>query len=170
MRIFAGLMSASLVGMLMTGASAGEKNAPLDNDFLIKVASCHNADIEISKLADKRSASSPVKDFASMLIKEHKTSYDRVGMLLKTRKLGVVTGLEKETRDELKRIGGLEGNDFDRAYLQCMVKEHKYAIRFFENQVKNGKEQEIRSFAQEMLPDLRKHLTKAEDLQKTVVK
>ena len=170
MRFFGSLFSAALAGVLLTGASAGEKNLPLDNDFLIKLASCHNAEIEISKLADKRSASSPVKDFASVLIKDHHAAYEKLGTLLKTRKLGVVTGLEKETRAELKRLGALEGNDFDRAYLQSTIKEHKNAISMFENQVKNGKEQDIRSHAQEMLPDLRKHLSKAEELNKTVTK
>jgi putative membrane protein len=105
-----------------------------------------------------------------MLIKDHKAAYDQLGTILKNRKLGVVTGLEKETRDELKRLGGLEGAEFDRAYLQSMIKEHKHAIRIFENQVKNGKEQEIRSHAEGMLPDLRKHLSKAEELNKTATK
>jgi putative membrane protein len=167
MKRFGTLLAALLVYVLIGGSQAGEKTArPLDKDFLIKVASAHNAEIEISKLADKHAGSADVKDFANMLVKEHKSAYDQMGELLKNRKIGVVAGLEKETRDELKRLGKLEGAEFDREYLNCMIREHKTAIGIFENQAKNGQEADIRGYAQEMLPDLRKHLKKAEELAK----
>jgi putative membrane protein len=147
---------------------AGQKSArPLDKDFLVKVASCNNAEIEISKLADSRANSAPVREFAAMLLKDHKAAYDKLGDLAKERKLGIAAGLEKETRDEIKRLSKLEGAEFDRAFLQHTIREHKKAISIFENQAKKGQEADIREYAKELLPDLRKHLSKAEELAKT---
>jgi len=60
----------------------------------------------------------------------------------------------------------LEGSEFDRAFLDHMIREHKTAISVFENQAKNGREADIRDYAKELLPDLRKHLKKAEELAK----
>jgi putative membrane protein len=164
MKLFGYLLAVLIVCDLATSGGAGKADRPLDKDFLVKAATANNAEIEIAKLADNRAASAEVKEFATTVQKDHKAAYDRLGELLKTRKLGVAAGLEKETRDEIKRLSKLEGNGFDRAFLQHMVDEHKKAISIFENQAQNGREADIRDYAKQMLPDLRKHLTKAQEL------
>jgi putative membrane protein len=172
MKLF-GNLSAVLIlgGLAVAWTRGGEKTArPLDKDFLVKVATCNNAEIEVSKLADKRANSAQVKEFATMLVKEHKAAYDKLGDLLKNRKIGVVAGLEKESREEIKRLSKMEGEEFDRAFLQHMIREHKTAITIFENQAKNGQEADIRDYAKELLPHLRNHLRKAEQLAKTASK
>jgi putative membrane protein len=146
-----------------TALSAGEKTTgPLDDDFLTKVATCNQAEVEFSKLADKRAGSERVKEFAATLIKDHQMLNDKVAELLKTRKVGVVAGTEKDTRDEVKRLSKLEGQEFDRAFIDRIAADHKKAITMFEEQVKNGKAADITTFAREHLPHLRKHLAKAE--------
>jgi putative membrane protein len=168
MKLLSKLMAILVVAGMATGTGAGEKGErPLDKEFLVKVASCNNAEIEVGKLADKRSKSADVKDFANMLVKHHKAAYDKLGDLIKNRKIGVAAGLEKETRDEIKRLSKLEGNEFDRAFLDHMIREHKKAVSIFENQAKNGQEADIRDYAKELLPDLRMHLKKAEELART---
>jgi putative membrane protein len=161
-----------IAGGLATTAQerAGDNDRPLDKDFLVKVATCNNAEIEVSKLAAKRSGSADVKEFATMLGKDHKAAYDKLGDLIKNRKVGVAAGLEKSTRDEIKKLSKLEGNDFDRAFLDHMIREHKKAIAIFENQAKNGQEPDIRDYAKDLLPDLRKHLKKAETLAQSAPK
>jgi putative membrane protein len=171
MKFIGNLVAVLLVGGFVAGTQGGEKgDRPLDKDFLIKVATCNNAGIQISGLVNKRSESSPVKDFATMIVKDHKASGDQLTELLKGRKLAIAAGFDKETKDEVKRLGKLKGNEFDQAYLQCMMKGHKEAIAIFENQAKNGQEEDIRTYAKESLPHLRKHLSKAEELAKTVQK
>lgn len=167
-----GMLLSALVLCGLTGdTKGGEKTErPLDREFLIKVASCSNAEIQVSKLARSRSESTQVKDYATTMVKDHQAAYDQLGGLLKNRKIGVLAGLEKETRDELSRLGKLQGTDFDRAYLQCAITEHKKAIAMFEAQVQNGKEDDIRGYAKENLPTLRKHLAQAEELAKTAAK
>jgi putative membrane protein len=146
-------------------AQKGEQ--PLDKDFLVKAATCNNAEIEISKLADNRSKSAQVKEFANTLVKDHKAAFEKTGELLKAHKLGVVTGLEKDTKDEISRLSKLEGAAFDQAFLQHMIQEHRKAISIVENQVKNGREADIRNHAKDMLPELQRHLNKAEELAKS---
>lgn len=164
MKLQGNLIAFTVVVVLASDTGAGEKNLPLDKEFLVKVATCNNAEIEIGKLADRRSNSANVKEFATTLVKDHKAAYNKLGDLIKNRKVGVAAGLEKETRDEIKRLSKLEGSEFDRAFLDHMIREHKKAISIFENQVKNGEEADIRDYAKEMLPHLRQHLKKAESL------
>jgi len=170
MKLIASLMTVLVIGGLVAGQDGVKTSQPLDRDFLIKVATCNNAGIQISKLADNRSESTQVKDFATMVVKDHKHVGDKLADLLKGRKLAIAAGFDKETTDEVNRLSKLEGKEFDRAFLQTMVKGHKESIAMLENQVKNGKEEDIRAYAKEVLPHLRTHLTKAEELAKTVGK
>jgi putative membrane protein len=167
MKLLGTVLSVLVLIGLASGPRAGEKlDKPLDKDFLVKVASCNNAEIEISKMAERRTNSAEIKNFANMIQRDHKEAYDKLGQLIKNRNVGVAAGLEPSTREEIKRLGKLEGNNFDRAFLDHMIREHKKAITIFENQASNGKEADIRNYAKELLPDLRKHLKKAEELAK----
>jgi len=166
MRHFSTLLSIAIFGCWASGARGDDPARPLDDNFLIKAAATDNAEIETSKLADRRSGSQQVKDFAAQAIKDHQKSSDRLAKVIKNRKVAIVSGLEKENRDEIDRLSKLQGAEFDREYLHWMVRTHTDAISVFENQIKNGKDAEIRSFADETLPTLREHLKRAEELAK----
>ncbi len=168
MRHISALISLAVFGCWASGARAADPARPLDENFLIHVAPTDNAEIETSKLADRHSGSQQVKEFAAQVVKDHQKSAERLAKVIKDRKVAIVSGLEKPNRDEIDRLGKLNGAQFDREYLDWMVKTHSNAIAVFENQVKNGKDAEIRSFADETLPTLREHLKRAEELTKTL--
>jgi putative membrane protein len=58
--------------------------------------------------------------------------------------------------------------DFDRAYLDAMVKEHKKDVSAFDKEAKSGKDDDLKAFAAQTTPTLKSHLQQAEELQKTV--
>lgn len=162
------LLALMLVGVVgATARSADQPGQPLDKDFLIQAATADNAAIQITKLAEKHASSPAVKEFALSLQKDHKAAYDKLGELLKTRKVGVAAGFEKETTDDINRLSALQGKEFDQAFLDYMIKDHKKAIKMFENEARSGQEADIREYARGLLPDLRKHLSKAEELAKS---
>jgi putative membrane protein len=122
------LLSASVFCGLVAGTRGEEPvKLPLDNAFLIKEATCNYAVITISKLAETQ-GSPDVKTFAGQLVKDHQASYDKLADLLKTRKVGVVSGAESETKTEIKRLSDLKGTDFDKEYLKWVIKEHNSGI------------------------------------------
>jgi len=163
------LLSVSVVCWLVAGARGDErvKKLPLDNDFLIKVATCNQAEIAICKIAETR-GSLAVKGFAAYVRPVYVASYGKLADLLKTRKIGVAPGAESETKKEIKRLGDLTGADFDRQFLKWVIKEHESGISLIENQIKQGKDDDVRAFAKETLETVRKDLKGAEELAKTV--
>ena len=138
---------------------------PLDDQFLVKAATCENTAIEIGKLADKRAASPKVKEFAAQMVRDHQKSYDRLADIVKDRKIGIASGLEKENRADIDRLGKLKGADFDREFMQWTVKSHQKGIEMCEHQVKDGKNADTRTFADEMLPTLRDHVKHAQAIE-----
>jgi len=162
------LLVVAIFGFWASSARADDATRPLDNNFLVKAASCENAEIEIAKLADKHSSSEKVKEFAAQIIKDHQKSYDKLAEVIKTHKIGVVAGFEKDTKAEMDRLSKLNGAAFDREFIDWAIKTHKDGIVIFEAQANDGKDADSRSFAANALPTLREHLKRAEKLSKSI--
>jgi putative membrane protein len=160
-------LAAAIVGFSVHGTWADE-NRPLDNDFLIKAATIQNAEIQFGKLATTHASAEKVKELGAMMVKDHEKAYDKLAGVIKNRKIGVVAGLEKETREEALRLVKLEGTKFDREFLDWAIKSHKDGIAIFEAQVSRGKDADARDFAKDCLPAMREHLKIAEELSKTI--
>jgi len=61
------------------------------------------------------------------------------------------------------------GAEFDRVFIDMMVENHRKGVSLFESQDKaKVGDQELQNFVRDTLPTLRRHLTHAEQLQKTV--
>lgn len=146
----------------------GDDSENLDSNFLIKAASCDNAEIEIGKLADKRAGSQQVKEFAAQLVNDHRKCADRVGLIFKNRKQSIVSGFEKDVTQSRDRLIELKGAEFDREYLRWTITTHQNVIPIFENQIKNGNKAELRAYAQEHVGILRNHLKRAQELLKSI--
>lgn len=149
------------------GARADDARNPLDDNFLVKVSTCENAEIETAKLADKRAQSAKVKEFASQMLQDHRKSYDKVAAVIKNRKIAVVAGFEKDAKAEIDRLSKLQGAEFDREFMECVIKDHKNAIAMFEHQANEGKDADTKNFAKETLPTLKEHLKMAQEIAKS---
>jgi putative membrane protein len=161
------VLAAAVVGFWANCSMADERR-PLDNDFLIKAASCENAEIQFGKLAASKANSEKVKELGALMVKDHEKAYDKLAHVIKDRKIGVVAGLEKDVRAEAEKLGKLQGANFDREFLDWAIKTHKEGIAIFEAQTKDGKDAAVRDFAKECLPAMREHLRIAEELSKTI--
>jgi putative membrane protein len=66
------------------------------------------------------------------------------------------------------KLANLEGKNFDKAYMDHMVSDHKEDISLFEKASKNAKGQELKDFATRTLPTLKMHLDSAQAVYKSV--
>jgi putative membrane protein len=57
--------------------------------------------------------------------------------------------------DKLKTLSGAE---FDRAYVAAMLKDHEEDVKAFQKEAKDGKDEQVKSFAAQTLPTLEAHL------------
>ena len=62
------------------------------------------------------------------------------------------------------------GRDFDKAYMDMMVSDHKDDISLFEDNSNSAKDGDVKSFAAKTLPVLRTHLDSAQAVQKAIKK
>jgi putative membrane protein len=170
MKSFGTLILAVLLCTVVTTRAGEKTQRTLDKDFIVKAAGINHEEMALGNLAYKHATSAAVKDYANMIVQDHKAAQDKLAALIKNRNIAIVTGLEQEAKDEYNRLSKFEGNQFDREFLQCMIKGHRKAIDLFETQANDGKETDIRTYAREELPTIRKHLSKAQELAKSGTK
>jgi putative membrane protein len=169
------IMSAALV-LVVVGSLAPAQDRrpvaredfdnPLDAKFLAMAAQCSNSEADLAAIAERRASREDVKEFAKKLREEHNNANKTLAKTLKDRKLAIVAVPDKKVREEAVRLAKIERGEFDAAFLKRMVESHEKAIKMFENQVKNGKDEEATRFAKDTLPKLKEHLKKAKELQK----
>ncbi|MBV8094281.1 MAG: DUF4142 domain-containing protein [Acetobacteraceae bacterium] len=67
-------------------------------------------------------------------------------------------------RSEHEKLSKLSGTQFDRAYAQDQVSDHKKSVELFQREATSGQAQQLKAYAQKMLPILRQHLQMAQEL------
>jgi putative membrane protein len=73
--------------------------------------------------------------------------------------------LETKRQKAYDKLSQLSGPEFDKAYIDQMVKDHKKAVKLFKRQAKSDENPELKTFATATLPTLERHLDEAERIQ-----
>jgi putative membrane protein len=168
-----------------------------DNAFLKKAMEGNEAEIELGRLAQTKAQDPRVKEFANMMVTDHTQALNRLHDAMGTspsstynkNKQTDTTGntgstgsihLSKQDMQTKNRLSKLSGAEFDRAYMDAMVTDHRKDVREFETEaalaspsdttrLKPGASVNTNNapaIAQELLPTLKKHLAEAESIQK----
>jgi putative membrane protein len=69
------------------------------------------------------------------------------------------------TKDKLSKLSGA---DFDRQYMEMMVKDHVKDVKEFEEASTKAKDADVKAWAAKTLPTLREHLQMARDVNSRV--
>ena len=65
-------------------------------------------------------------------------------------------------KGKLNLLEKKEGAEFDKAFAEHTVNDHKSDIKSFEKAAKDGVDADVKAFAEKTLPALRMHLSTAE--------
>ena len=120
----------------------------------------------IGQMAADQASSQAVKDYAQMLVTDHTNDYQQLSMAAGKAGLTVPKGLDA-TRDKMiAPMAKMKGAAFDSHFIRDMVQGHQKAIAEYKREAENGTNPDIKSYANQALPTLEKHLKEAEGLTK----
>ena len=154
-------------GMGKASAGVPKQSAGLtaaDAAFMKKAARGGLAEVEFGRLAAERASSADVKKFGQHMMDDHNKANDQLKQVAFNKRVDlpqVLSAKDKATKESLER---LSGEDFDRAYMSDMVKDHKQDVAEFERESKASQDPALKGFATQTLPTLREHLKEAEKL------
>ena len=129
-----------------------------DEGFVREAAEGGAAEVAMAELAQTRAADDSVKHAAAMIGADHVTANQELQLLAAEKgwQLPSRPGAEGEVAHA--RLRGLNGGEFDRAYIDQMVRHHQADIKSFEQEVLQGSDEAVKRFASGTLPALREHL------------
>jgi len=166
MRMFITLALSALVPVLApaTWVRANEKEkADVDADFLTKVIPGIAASVPIIDYAVKNSSDEKVRDFAERVAKQHKGSLKTASEHAKRLKVGVVADPDKDSKEMIDKLSKLKGADVDAAFLKWLSDIHEDTT-VFDNEVKNGADVDLKTYAKNSIIAGNEHLKEAREL------
>jgi putative membrane protein len=124
--------------------------------------------VQLGKVAAEKGSHQRVKDFGKRMQADHSKANEQLKKIAAKKGVDLPTepsGEHKSTMDKLTKLSGAE---FDREYMDAMVDDHKEDIEKFQTQGDKGKDPDVKKFASDNLPVLKKHLELAQSTQKQV--
>ncbi len=142
--------------------------SPKDTEFVTQAVQGGLAEIALGELATERARNDMVRDFGSRMVKEHGDTNTKLIELARGKGFEAPTTLTAEHRQALERLRSVGVEDFDREYVQRMVKDHRQDVAEFEKQSEQAEDPDLRRFAEQALPTLQSHLDAILDLEETL--
>jgi putative membrane protein len=155
--------------LALAGLAGAQSLSDADREFINKAAVGGAAEVELGTLATQRASRPAVKDFGAKMVKDHGAANAELATLAKSKGVDVQTALDPAHQAVRDRLMALQGPDFDRVYMQEMVKDHTQDVAEFEKASQTASDAELQGWAAGKLPTLREHLALARDINSQVV-
>jgi putative membrane protein len=128
------------------------------SDFAVAAANGGMMEVELGKIAEEKAVNKKVKDFGAMMVKDHTAANDNLKSVAGMLNITLPDSVSDDTRKEIDKLKMKKGKDFDKAYVDMMLDDHKKDIAEFRKCADNCSDSSIKSFASTTLPTLEKHL------------
>jgi len=139
-----------------------------DANFVKEASQGGLMEVRMGQTARDHGQSADVKSYGEMLVKDHTKANDKLAQLAGQKGVNLAKEIEPKHTDMIKDMEGKQGADFDRAFIEHAVKDHRKDISKFESASRSLNDSELKAFATETLPTLRHHLNEAERIAKSL--
>jgi putative membrane protein len=134
-----------------------------DADFAVNAADGGLYEVQLATLALTKATSSRVKQFAQMMVDDHSKANAELKSLASQKNIVLPDVMSEKCQKKYYDLDQKkQGNEFDREYIDQMVKDHKEDIDVFEKEADKGNDGEVKSWASGKIATLRHHLEEAE--------
>jgi len=144
-----------------TGRAVSEPDAK----FAVEAANGGMSEVALGTLAQQKAANADVKSFGSMMVSDHSMANDELKKIAKAKFITLPDSVSADEKKLAADLSAKSGADFDKAYVDAMVKDHKEDIAAFEEAGKKVTYPELQAFIAKTLPVLHKHLDAIQKVQ-----
>ena len=148
-------------------AKTAKGTAMSDQKFVDLAAQIDMVEANLGQLAQSASSSQPVKDYGQMLATDHTKDFGQLFVVAHQANLNMPDAIDAEhNKAMIDPFQKLKGTAFDHRYINEMVVGHTKAIAVFKKEAADADNAALKSYAEEVLPVLQKHLDGAKALEK----
>jgi putative membrane protein len=166
MKVLAVLMMATGLGMAALSAATDDKQdrESGDKDFARQVSASGMAAVNLSELAVRFADSPAVRQFAQRMIADHRRAGQEITQMANRRSIKLPATMDDEHQKLFHKLQKLSGAEFDRTYLEAIVKDHEKEVKLFEKESKDGDDEAMKKWAGQLTPIFKRHLEAARKL------
>jgi len=139
------------------------KDEKKDADFAVDAADGGRLEVQLGQLALKNSSNEEIKKFGQSMIDDHTKANEELKALADRKGITLPVALSDKNQKNYEDLAGKTGLDFDKAYSEFMVKDHKEDIDEFKKEAEKGTDPEIKAWARGKISTLEHHLMMAEN-------
>ena len=153
------------------GVAAQQQQQPVEQarkadkesqDFIKKAVQHNFAEVDAGKLAQEKAKSEAVRQFGAMMAKDHAEANAKAQTTAKVLDVELPESADMMHQASYLKIKLLQGDTFDRSYMNDMVQDHENDIAEYEKAA--GRSDVAGAYAKEMLPKLKAHLEDAKKI------
>ncbi len=142
--------------------------AMTDQQFVDFAAQTDMVEADLGQLAQDVAALQPVKDYGQMLLTDHTNDFAQLHVIAQQANLTVPAAIDAENvKTTIAPFHKLKGEAFDHHYIHEMVVGHTKAIEIYKKEAADAQNPAVKSYAEQALPVLQKHLDHAKALEKS---
>src|SRR5579883_982254 len=133
-RAFLTFTSVIAVALMVVWPAHGQKqqSGTSSDSFLKQAIEMNQAEVEVSKLAQNKAQDPKVKDYAEMMVRDHSQALDKLRSTAGENEGQIqMSSQHQQLYDKLAR---LSGSQFDKEYMNAMVRDHKQAVQMFQRE------------------------------------
>lgn len=138
--------------------SSQNQQAIVDREFVRKAPEGGTAEVQLGQLAQQKSQSEDVKQFGQKMVEDHTQLGDQMKPV--AQQMGVKQPKEPSKKDKqlMAKLEAVSGPQFDEAYIQAMVKDHKQDLKEFKSEAQTAQDPNVKQVAQEGPGVISQHL------------
>jgi putative membrane protein len=134
-----------------------------DLKFMLEAGEGGVAEVELGKLAVQRGSSEAVKEFGQRMIDDHSKAFEELNQFASKKGMQLPQkGVDAKAQVTIDKLSKLSGAEFDKAYMDEMVKDHKKDVAEFERASKSLTDPDLKAWVNKTLPTLKDHLNMAQ--------
>lgn len=153
------LQSDKSIAQQLNESRFSNSSQQIDAQFLVSSSEMSMRDIRLGQLAQKTAYHADVRELGKMMVHSHSKILSELIMLAKTKSISIPSYLTAENDAPYNKLSKKNGENFDIAYCELMIMQHRKAIEIFEKMSINQQvDADIKAWSMASLQELRTHL------------
>jgi len=145
------------------------RNDTADFQFVQEMMTGGQKEVELGQLAQSKASSAAVKEFGQMMVRDHSQAASELKQAASQQNInaGPETDKVQSAKDQFADKTGAE---FDRAYMDAMVDDHQHDVSMLQEKTNGTAGEPIKAWASKTLPVVQQHLSRAQEIQRSLKK
>ena len=139
-----------------------------DLKFIRAAAQAGMDEVALGRVAAEKGTSDEVKKFGQHMVDDHSKANEELMTLASNKGVDLSADkpkMEKKSQKAVDKLSKKEGAEFDKDYVDGMVKDHEKAVDEFQKASETVKDEDLKKWAAQTLPTLQAHLNMIKDIQ-----